>query len=47
MSGVDLDDLRQAASLLKDKRKIIACWAMGLTNKKCGGHHQGRSSTCC
>lgn len=34
MSGVDLDDIRQAASLLKDKRKIIACWAMGLTQQK-------------
>ena len=30
-SGIDIADIRQAADVLKDKKKIIACWAMGLT----------------
>ncbi|MEO6252577.1 MAG: FdhF/YdeP family oxidoreductase [Ferruginibacter sp.] len=30
-SGVDLTDIKQAVGILKDKTKIIACWAMGLT----------------
>ena len=33
-SGVDLLDIKQAADILKDKTKIIACWAMGLTQHK-------------
>ncbi len=33
-SGVDMMDVRQAAAILKDKTKIIACWAMGLTQHK-------------
>lgn len=32
--GIDLPKLQQAASLLKNKKKIIACWAMGLTQHK-------------
>ena len=33
-SGVDLADIKQVAEILKDKKKIIACWAMGLTQHK-------------
>ena len=33
-SGIDLADIKQAADILKDKTKIIACWAMGLTQHK-------------
>lgn len=32
--GIDLPQLQATAALLKDKRKIIACWAMGLTQHK-------------
>jgi molybdopterin-dependent oxidoreductase alpha subunit len=34
IAGVDFDQVNAAADLLKDKRKIIACWAMGLTQHK-------------
>ncbi|MEO6540224.1 MAG: FdhF/YdeP family oxidoreductase, partial [Ferruginibacter sp.] len=30
-TGVEFLDIKQAADILKDKTKIIACWAMGLT----------------
>jgi molybdopterin-dependent oxidoreductase alpha subunit len=33
-SGIDLADVLQAVSILKDKKKIIACWAMGLTQHR-------------
>ncbi len=33
-SGIDLADIKQATDILKDKTKIIACWAMGLTQHK-------------
>ncbi|MGB4844236.1 MAG: FdhF/YdeP family oxidoreductase, partial [Ferruginibacter sp.] len=33
-SGIDLVDIKQAADILKNKTKIIACWAMGLTQHK-------------
>lgn len=33
-SGIDLLQLKEAADILKDKKKIIACWAMGLTQHK-------------
>jgi len=33
-SGIDLVDIKQAADILKDKTKIIACWAMGLTQHR-------------
>jgi molybdopterin-dependent oxidoreductase alpha subunit len=33
-SGVGLADIKQVADILKDKKKIIACWAMGLTQHK-------------
>lgn len=33
-SGIDMADIRQAADILKNKKKIIACWAMGLTQHK-------------
>jgi molybdopterin-dependent oxidoreductase alpha subunit len=33
-TGVDLVEIKQAADILKDKTKIIACWAMGLTQHK-------------
>ena len=29
--GVPLEQIREAARILKDKKRIIACWAMGLT----------------
>lgn len=32
--GIDLAEIKQAAGILKDKTKIIACWAMGLTQHK-------------
>jgi molybdopterin-dependent oxidoreductase alpha subunit len=32
--GVDRTRIMEAASLLRDKKKIIACWAMGLTQHK-------------
>lgn len=32
--GIDLDDIKQTAAVLKNKKKIIACWAMGLTQHK-------------
>lgn len=34
MSGISLDQIKETASILKDKKKIIACWAMGLTQHK-------------
>ena len=33
-TGVDLPEIIQAADILKDKNKIIVCWAMGLTQHK-------------
>lgn len=33
-SGIPEDQVREAAHLLKDKKKIIACWAMGLTQHR-------------
>ncbi len=33
-SGADLQQIREAADVLKKKKKIIACWAMGLTQHK-------------
>ncbi len=30
-SGIDLEQIKETAAILKDKKKIIACWAMGLT----------------
>jgi molybdopterin-dependent oxidoreductase alpha subunit len=33
-SGIDLSQVRETADILKDKKKIIACWAMGLTQHK-------------
>ncbi len=32
--GIDLVQIEEAVRLLKDKNKIIACWAMGLTQHK-------------
>jgi len=32
--GIGLPQLQEAAGLLKDKKKIIVCWAMGLTQHK-------------
>jgi molybdopterin-dependent oxidoreductase alpha subunit len=34
ISGIDKDQIEEAAAILKDKKKIIACWAMGLTQHK-------------
>jgi molybdopterin-dependent oxidoreductase alpha subunit len=33
-SGLGLAEIKQAADILKDKTKIIVCWAMGLTQHK-------------
>ncbi len=33
-AGVDLSQIKEAVDLLKSKKKIIACWAMGLTQHK-------------
>lgn len=32
--GIDLVQIKETVRLLKDKKKIIACWAMGLTQHK-------------
>lgn len=32
--GIPVEQIRQAASILMHKKKIIACWAMGLTQHK-------------
>jgi molybdopterin-dependent oxidoreductase alpha subunit len=34
IAGVNLEEVKAAADLLKDKKRIIACWAMGLTQHK-------------
>ncbi len=33
-SGIDQVQLKETAELLRDKKKIIACWAMGLTQHR-------------
>lgn len=33
-SGIDMVQIRETAAVLRDKKKIIACWAMGLTQHK-------------
>lgn len=33
-SGIDLVQLKETAAILKNKKKIIACWAMGLTQHR-------------
>lgn len=33
-AGVDVQDIQQAASIIRDKKKIIVCWAMGLTQQR-------------
>ncbi|MEJ7739213.1 MAG: FdhF/YdeP family oxidoreductase [Chitinophagaceae bacterium] len=33
-AGLDMAQLREVVSVLKDKKRIIACWAMGLTQHK-------------
>jgi molybdopterin-dependent oxidoreductase alpha subunit len=32
--GIDLEQIKETAEILKNKTKIIACWAMGLTQHK-------------
>lgn len=34
--GISIDQIREAAELLKNKNRIIVCWAMGLTQHKNG-----------
>jgi molybdopterin-dependent oxidoreductase alpha subunit len=34
IAGVSKDEIEQVVSLLKEKKNIIACWAMGLTQHK-------------
>lgn len=33
-SGISIEQIKESASVLKDKNKIIVCWAMGLTQHK-------------
>lgn len=33
-AGITVSDIRKLADLLQDKKRIIACWAMGLTQHK-------------
>jgi len=33
-SGISLDQIKEAVEIIKNKKKIIACWAMGLTQHK-------------
>ncbi len=33
-SGIDFAEIKEAANIIKDKKKIIVCWAMGLTQHK-------------
>lgn len=33
-SGISIEQLHEAAAMIKDKSRIIACWAMGLTQHK-------------
>ncbi|HTR30720.1 MAG TPA: FdhF/YdeP family oxidoreductase [Puia sp.] len=35
-SGLGVDELRQAAAFLRDKKKIMICWAMGITQHRNG-----------
>jgi len=35
-AGVSLSQIEQAAEMLKDKKRIIVCWAMGITQHKNG-----------
>jgi len=35
-SGVPVEQLREAAELIKGRKKIIVCWAMGITQQKNG-----------
>jgi molybdopterin-dependent oxidoreductase alpha subunit len=35
-AGLSPDQLRQAADLIKDKKKIMVCWAMGITQHRNG-----------
>jgi molybdopterin-dependent oxidoreductase alpha subunit len=35
-SGLSAADLREAAALLRDKKKIMICWAMGITQHRNG-----------
>lgn len=34
ISGISLDQIKQTVEILKNKSKIIVCWAMGLTHHK-------------
>jgi molybdopterin-dependent oxidoreductase alpha subunit len=34
ISGISMDQIEETVAILKDKKKIIACWAMGLTQHK-------------
>lgn len=33
-AGIDLEQIKEVAQLLKNKKRIIVCWAMGLTQHK-------------
>jgi molybdopterin-dependent oxidoreductase alpha subunit len=33
-SGIDIQQIKEVVSIIRDKKKIIVCWAMGLTQHK-------------
>lgn len=35
-AGIPVEQLREAADLIKERKKIIVCWAMGITQQKNG-----------
>ncbi|HEV3412696.1 MAG TPA: FdhF/YdeP family oxidoreductase [Puia sp.] len=35
-SGIPVEQLREAAELIRDRKKIIICWAMGITQQRNG-----------
>jgi molybdopterin-dependent oxidoreductase alpha subunit len=35
-AGIPVEQLREAAEMIKDRKKIIVCWAMGITQQKNG-----------
>ncbi len=35
-AGIPVEQLREAAELIKERKKIIVCWAMGITQQKNG-----------
>jgi len=46
-SGVPLEHLRAAGQMVARAKRMICCWAMGLTSTKMGLVPSRRSSICC